>query len=1585
MSERYDAQNLLISGEQTSNGFERIPKKSKPMRVVLISQTGDFWTAWLPSLTAGHYRFLDDDGIEAPIPFYIEAHDGHWVFLTGKTATILSRDADNRLQNSGHELMLADKMLVRIRSNASDGLIYVLYSEEEHHGANVFLPYYLEERTDYTIGRKPECEIFYPNNTVSRTHATLHWDNGKWYIIDTFSTNGVYVNGKRIEPSVPYCLQNGDRIFIMGLMILVGVGFFSINNADNRVIFNTHKIRRIHNQSDAKFSHPSEEGHTASSELYDRPPRRMIKLDPEPIEIDLPPMTMNANKIPLMLRLGSPLVMGGRAIASGNYLMALTSLVFPALTQGLTEKDRKEYEARRTERYHEYLTSKEAEIESEQHLEESLLNQNYPPLSEVMLFPVKRQRLWERRIRDEDFLAIRIGVGQIPMIAEKNYSKQRFEMDPDPLAQEMYSLAEKTTTLNQAPVMLSLKKDWAIGVLGDTKSVSELFRNLILQIAATHSYDEVKLVVFVEKDCAKELDFVRYLPHAWDNERTVRFYAQIQPEVQPIGSYLSARFDEILQQDKPERLLKDRPHYVIFAMSKKLFDSVEVIKNILHQDHYSGMTVITAFDTPPKECSKIIDLQAQPQIIDLNRPEEETQTFSFDDVMVETAQTGIQALIQTKLKFNSQQFSLPNMITFLQMFQVGRVEQLNPLKRWTENNPAKSLAAPVGVAADGSLFTLDLHEKRQGPHGLIAGMTGSGKSEFIITYILSMAVNFSPEEVAFILIDYKGGGLANAFEDKKRGVQLPHLAGTITNLDGAAINRSLASINSELKRRQNVFARVNSMLGEGTINIYDYQKLYRAGKVAEPLPHLFIISDEFAELKAQQPAFMDELISAARIGRSLGVHLILATQKPGGVVNNQIWSNTKFRVCLKVQDKNDSEEMLKRPEAAELKQTGRFYLQVGYNEFFALGQSAWCGAKYVPQDEVFEELDNSIQFLDNPGQTLLSAKPKKEEPPSQGQQVVAIVKYLSDLAKQKGLRAMPLWKEQLPELLDYEALERRYTRPEGAGIYALIGEIDDPELQNQHAYWLNLLDFHNMMLCGGSGSGKSSYLRTLLFSLSTNYAPSDVNYYILDLSNGALSSFARTPHCGAYLTEKSGDDLPRLLDLIGEIIERRKKQFLTAEVDSFNAYRQLHPLPLILVIIDGYTNLPNVTNGDSLFIKMHEYLRDGANYGVRYLLAINHSNEISGRAKMEIDCHVALQAKDRFDYSEILEVKCKLFPPSLTGRGMCVEKDRALEFHTAILDSEQSEQARSHSLKKRLTEINEKYHDCRRAESLPMLNSDETFMEFCNRFESDRLPLGYVTSSLKPVAVPFRQLHSISLYFGNPKGVVPCLVNLLQGALSQEMDIYFVKRDNESVVDDFESKKFVTPVLSRCARVLSCSPEDLSALSALLVDEIKRRNVFRDAYCEQQGIPESTPGRSKLAEKYIRANSRPLLVLFESFSDLCAAELDEAQTGIYSVFFDQMFGYNIYFAACFYPEDDSSFSGSDLIKCYNRAGLLLLFGGCFNQYSGSKLPFQMSKMDRKEPDLSQFIMQYQSEYYSMTMPGLQLFASEEDPDDLPIV
>ena len=243
----------------------------------------------------------------------------------------------------------------------------------------------------------------------------------------------------------------------------------------------------------------------------------------------------------------------------------------------------------------------------------------------------------------------------------------------------------------------------------------------------------------------------------------------------------------------------------------------------------------------------------------------------------------------------------------MEMYGAETFSDLQVLQKWQQNAPYKSLAVPIGLRGKEDLVYLNLHEKAHGPHGLIAGTTGSGKSETIQSYILSLAVNFHPHDVAFLLIDYKGGGMANLFKN------LPHLLGTITNLDGAQSMRALASINAEIHRRERLFR-------EFEVNhINQYQKKFKNGEATEPLPHLFLISDEFAELKVNQPDFIKELVSIARVGRSLGVHLILATQKPSGVVDDQIWSNSRFKLALKERMTLQELEPIQPQEAWEQK------------------------------------------------------------------------------------------------------------------------------------------------------------------------------------------------------------------------------------------------------------------------------------------------------------------------------------------------------------------------------------------------------------------------------------------------------------------------------------------------------------------------------------------------------------------------------------------------------------------------------------------------------------------------------------------
>ena len=1535
------------------------------IKAVLISESGTAQTIWLPHAAGGRHRFTPRPDMP---PVYFESEDGQWIVYCEKNVSFYGRDSQGQVQTKSR-LPLGHECVARILWH--DGK-YVLYAELDREGDSVFLPYRFEE-SEFVIGREPPAQICYANRTVSREHARLYWENGSWWIKDLNSTNGTYVNGRKVALQQ---LGVGDVIYIKGLYLLIGPGFISVNNQNNRVQFRTSKIHPITSADTLNYA-PCPEG-PQSSPLFDRQPRRRRLLEPEPITFDMPPMPLTGSKIPFLLRMGSPMVMGGRALFTGNILMALTSLVFPGLTQGLTEKEQKEYEEKRLTTYRGYLEEKAKQIRDEKTTEEFQLNECYPELSAALRFATEKDRLWERRCVDEDFLTLRVGTGQRPLAAELDYPKQGFEIERDVLKEEMYALAQKPVVLEHVPIMLSLKTDYVVGVLGFSKDSLQAIRGLVMQLVLTHSCDEVKLVVLAGEEYAAEFDFARYLPHTWSDDRSIRFFAVNLSDALEIGEFLNGEIEAALESSENGNRQSGLPAYVIAALDKKLFDSIECLKKVLYHGEYCGVSVLAAFDGVPKECTQLIDLRAKPKLVSLAGAETENQAFQVERFSPPLARKAMSELMRTKLATSSEAYTLPGMITFMEMFEAGRVEHLNPLRRWSENNPVKSLAVPIGVGVDGRPFTLDLHEKRQGPHGLVAGMTGSGKSEFIITYILSMAVNFSPDEVAFILIDYKGGGLADAFENEDRGIHLPHLVGTITNLDGAAIDRSLASIKSELTHRQAVFKETKARLGESTLDIYDYQKLYRNKQVDEPLPHLFIISDEFAELKQQQPMFMDELISAARIGRSLGVHLILATQKPGGVVNNQIWSNTKFRACLRVQDRSDSMEMLKRPEAAELKQTGRFYLQVGYDEYFALGQSAWCGADYCPQDKVIEEVDNSVHFLDNVGQSILTLKPAVEKRASQGRQVTAIVKYLSDLAREQGIEPKKLWKPPLPKKLELETMLQTETPPAELGIPVLLGLVDDPEYQRQFPLYVDLLGLHNFLIVGGAGSGKSTLVRTLLYSLVYRYSPEDVNFYLVDLSDQALMAYSQLPHCGAYLTERQTSELPRLMEIIHQIIAQRKALFAEAGVSSFDAYRAIRPLPLILFVIDGYTKIKGLEGGESFFIKFPEYLREGTSVGFRFVVSCNHLPEVGSQSKQEFDGRIALLAKDHYEYSDILSVRCKNAPPEITGRGMCAQDGRSMVYQAAMLDCEKGEQERTELLNQRLTAIAARDQGAVPALHLPMIDPEQPYEEFCASFQRERIPLGYSARDMKPVSIPFQQLYCMSLYFGNPKGVKPILGNLLTAARMNAMDTIVIRRTADSVFDGASDQS---------VRYLESTAEGLGALAEVLLSEFKARCAFRDEYSVQQGIPLTAKGRAKKAAKYIRAHSKPLLVLIESFADFCAVEEtngDGELQGQFMAFFSAMQGYNFYFAAGFYPSDPS-LAKHPLMQQYNQEEFLLLSGGRYDRGAIPDIPYEIKKADKMDPVYNRVLMKYQETFYPLIMPCGKPQKDGLDPDEAPII
>ena len=510
---------------------------------------------------------------------------------------------------------------------------------------------------------------------------------------------------------------------------------------------------------------------------------------------------------------------------------------------------------------------------------------------------------------------------------------------------------------------------------------------------------------------------------------------------------------------------------------------------------------------------------------------------------------------------------------------------------------------------------LNLHEKAHGPHGLVAGTTGSGKSEIVQSYILSLAVNFHPYEVGFLLIDYKGGGMANLFKN------LPHLLGTITNLDGAESHRAMVSIKSELARRQRVFNEY------GVNHINGYHKLYQLGKAREPIPHLFLISEEFAELKKEQPEFMKELVSTARIGRSLGIHLILATQKPSGVVDDQIWTNSKFKLCLKVQNEADSREMLKTPDAASIVQPGRAYLQVGNNEIYELFQSAFSGASYHEEQER-EEGDQRVYLVNRIGQGQLINQDlggSLESNRIHKTQLDVVVGYVkNEFLKTKLPKVKSPWLPPLQPVMVSPLFERITDSAihKELNLNIPVGIEDIPEEQKQIEYQIQFLKQGHVIFFASSGYGKTVFLETLLLGLCALNSVKNLHAYLLDFGNNALLPLKALPHVADYITYDNLEKQQKLMALLFKEMKQRKQLMADAMAQNFEIYNQMaeQPLPAIVLFIDNYDVVKELEMDENFFVQL---ARDGVNLGIYLAITASRSSVVKYALMNQIKTKIA--------------------------------------------------------------------------------------------------------------------------------------------------------------------------------------------------------------------------------------------------------------------------------------------------------------------------------------------------------------------------
>ena len=962
------------------------------------------------------------------------------------------------------------------------------------------------------------------------------------------------------------------------------------------------------------------------------------------IEILDPPSKPQKPKSNLFMKLfpsfGMLIAAGAMAFMGGTMIIfSLISCTIAIITAvvGVMEgkKEFREKTANRIEVYQKYIASKCQEIEECRNREWTERNEIYIPAEqEIQQVETFSPDLFDRTPQDEDFLCVRLGSGPIESARQVNYKKQeKLEIEDD-----LSLLPEQTASfykeLQNAPVICDLKNVNAVGITGEEADRFELLKLIVTDVALRHFAADVKLFFVAEKEHAGRMHLFRFLPGAYCVQTDTRGIVTDDESKTLIFEYL---YKELTMRAQEKR---SYPHLLIFFYDEYGYKK-HPISQFTEKGKDLGVTFLFFGQTRadiPVGCDYVVQLSGGYRGVLINAAEK-SKTVPF--VSSQISDTLAVRIVRTLAPVCTDEVSLEGEliknISMFKMLNILSVEDLDLKARWSASKVTKSMAAPVGVSKTG-IVMLDLHDKAHGPHGLVAGTTGSGKSEILQTYILSMATLYHPYEAAFVIIDFKGGGMVNQF------AQLPHLLGAITNIDGNAINRSLKSIKAELQKRQKYFAQAD-------VNHIDkYIRKYKAGEVSEPLPHLIIIVDEFAELKAEQPEFMKELISAARIGRSLGVHLILATQKPAGQVNEQIWSNSRFKLCLKVQSKEDSNEVLKSPLAAEIKEPGRAYLQVGNNEIFELFQSAYSG---VPEreDEGTGKAFTIYEVPDGGKKVPVYVKKKNKGQEGMNNQLGAIVSYVSEYFRSIQIPQLPdICLPPLRECIEFPPVSKEAVQEQKkeVGFYAWIGVYDDPDHQNQDQYAVNL-SAANMIIIGSAQTGKTTILQNVIRSLSEQYTPDEVAIYIIDFASMVLKNFETLNHVGGVVSSSEDEKLKNLFKMLWEEMETRKEKLLSVGVSSFVAYKEAGRTDMkqIVLIIDNLTALKELYFQDD--DELLNLCREGITVGISIVIANAQTAGIGYKYLSSFSNRIALFCNDGNEYSAIFE-HCNRRLEHLPGR-----------------------------------------------------------------------------------------------------------------------------------------------------------------------------------------------------------------------------------------------------------------------------------------------------------------------------------------------
>ncbi|MDX3401811.1 MULTISPECIES: FtsK/SpoIIIE domain-containing protein [Streptomyces] len=884
-----------------------------------------------------------------------------------------------------------------------------------------------------------------------------------------------------------------------------------------------------------------------------------------------------------------------------------------------------------------------------------------------------RTRLWERRRTDRDHLLLRVGTGQLPS-----------EVVLDDPEQDDHR-RQVTWKIEDAPVALSLRTLGVVGIAGPGDSARSLGRWAVAQTAALHSPMDVQFYVLSENSAQSEWDWVRWLPHSRPSGGQ-DVNVLIGTDAETVGARIG-ELTQILDARKKAAEQKgggaqgssftDPDIVVVWDGSRRLRSLPGVVRLLREGPAVSMFAVCIDAEERflPGECQAFVvaepraeesgrqhrDAEARPaqqvaggfpsfQAWHTNTPAEPEQRARAEKLRLRVEEAGVERITGVRPDFvtpawclrlarslsalrdisgETEDSALPGSSRLLDVLQLEPPTADAIGARWRMGG--QSTMAVIGESYDGP-FGIDM--RKDGPHGLIAGTTGSGKSELLQTIVAALAVANTPENMTFVLVDYKGG---SAFKDC---VKLPHTVGMVTDLDAHLVERALESLGAELKRREHILAAADAK------DIEDYQDLVRRDPSHAPVPRLLIVIDEFASMVRDLPDFVTGLVNIAQRGRSLGIHLLLATQRPSGVVSPEIRANTNLRIALRVTDGGESSDVIDSPEAGHISKNtpGRAYVRLGHSSLVPFQSGRVGGRRPGAADPAALAPWVGPLGWEELGRAALT-KPKTE---SREDDEITDLKVLVDAVRDAN-RSMGIPAQHSPWLpaLDEKLLLDEIEVPALAGAApgklppAPYGIEDLPSDQARRPVVVDFASFGHLMIGGAPRSGRSQVLRTIAGSLARTHSTADVHLYGIDCGNGALNALTRLPHCGAVVGRNQTERVVRLVNRLKGELSRRQDLLADSGFADIGEQRasaeESERLPHIVVLLDRWEGwvptLGEVDHG-SLTDELQTMMREGASVGI-HLILTGDRTLLVGRIATLTEDKYGLRLADRSDFASL--------------------------------------------------------------------------------------------------------------------------------------------------------------------------------------------------------------------------------------------------------------------------------------------------------------------------------------------------------------